>query len=113
MASDAQGWDLEYDLVVLGAGAGGMTAALVGAIEGMRTLVVERTGRVGGTTARSSGTVWIPDNPLQRREGITGDARVAGGNLPAGTVVSITECWNALFGRVYYESSETGQYPAG
>ena len=83
MASDAQGWDLEYDLVVLGAGAGGMTAALVGAIEGMRTLVVERTGRVGGTTARSSGTVWIPDNPLQRREGITGDARVAGEYLDA------------------------------
>ncbi len=83
MESDAQGWDLEYDFVVLGAGAGGMTAALVGAIEGARTLVIERTGRVGGTTARSSGTVWIPDNPQQRSEGITGDARAAGEYLDA------------------------------
>ena len=83
MESDAQGWDLEYDLVVLGAGAGGMTAALVGAIEGARTLVIERTGRVGGTTARSSGTVWIPDNSQQRSEGITGDARAAGEYLDA------------------------------
>ena len=45
-------WDEEYDLVVLGAGAGGMTAALVSAIAGMRTLVIERSDQVGGTTAR-------------------------------------------------------------
>lgn len=67
----------EYDLVVLGAGAAGMTAALVGALEGLRTLLVERATRLGGTTARSSGTVWIPDNPHQRRLGVTGDAAAA------------------------------------
>ena len=72
-----QSWDDTYDLVVLGAGAGGMTAALVGTIEGMRTLLIERSAFVGGTTARSSGTVWIPDNPEQRRLGITGDAASA------------------------------------
>ncbi len=76
-------WDDAYDVVVLGAGAGGMTAALVAAIQGLRALVLERTGRVGGTTARSSGTVWIPDNPLQRREGISGDERIAGEYLDA------------------------------
>lgn len=70
-------WDADYDLVVLGAGAGGMTAALVGALEGLRTLVVERTAQIGGTTARSSGTVWIPDNPHLRRLGITGDREAA------------------------------------
>jgi succinate dehydrogenase/fumarate reductase flavoprotein subunit len=70
-------WDLEYDLVVLGAGAAGMTAALVGALEGLRVLVLERTARVGGTTARSSGTVWIPDNPHMRRLGVTGDRDAA------------------------------------
>ena len=59
-------WDAEYDVVVLGAGAGGMTAALVSAIEGMRTLLIERSDQVGGTTAYSSGTVWIPDNAEQR-----------------------------------------------
>jgi len=76
-------WDVEFDVVVLGAGAGGMTAALVAALEGMRVLLVERTGRVGGTTARSSGTVWIPDNPHQRREGIEGDAQAAAEYLDA------------------------------
>jgi succinate dehydrogenase/fumarate reductase flavoprotein subunit len=70
-------WDEEYDLVVLGAGAGGMTSALVGAIEGMRTLLIEKSDQVGGTTAYSSGTVWIPNNPQQRRLGITGDAEAA------------------------------------
>jgi succinate dehydrogenase/fumarate reductase flavoprotein subunit len=69
--------DQEYDLVVLGAGAAGMTAALVAAIEGLRPLLIERTGQVGGTTARSSGSVWIADNPQQRRLGITGDAEAA------------------------------------
>jgi len=70
-------WDEEYDLVVLGAGAGGMTAALVSAVEGMRTLLVERSDQVGGTTAYSSGTVWIPDNTQQRELGVTNDAAAA------------------------------------
>ncbi len=67
-------WDEDYDFVVLGAGAGGMSAALVAAIEGMRTLLIEKSDQIGGTTARSSGTVWIPDNPEQHRLGISGDA---------------------------------------
>ena len=50
----------EYDLIVIGAGAAGMTAALVGAIEGARVLLVESSSQVGGTSARSSGTLWIP-----------------------------------------------------
>jgi|GEM_PF-6968943 len=37
----------EYDLVVLGAGSAGMTAALVGAIEGLRVLLVEPLGHCG------------------------------------------------------------------
>jgi len=70
-------WDDEYDLVVLGAGAGGMTAALVGATEGLRTLLVEKTDRIGGTTARSGGALWIPDSPQQRKAGTWGDAEDA------------------------------------
>lgn len=53
-------FDAEYDLIVLGAGAAGMTAALVAANEGARVLVLESTPCIGGTSARSSGTVWIP-----------------------------------------------------
>ena len=69
--------DDTVDLIVLGAGAGGMTAALVGAQEGLRVIVIERTDWVGGTTATSSGTVWIPDNPHQRALGALDDAGLA------------------------------------
>ncbi|MCK9381867.1 MAG: FAD-binding protein [Sulfuritalea sp.] len=54
-----------------------MTAALVAASEGLRTLLIEKSPQIGGTTARSSGTVWIPDNPQQHRIGITTDATSA------------------------------------
>jgi succinate dehydrogenase/fumarate reductase flavoprotein subunit len=49
-----------FDVVVLGAGGAGMSAALVAAAAGARVLVVERTHHVGGTTAWSGGTTWIP-----------------------------------------------------
>jgi glycine/D-amino acid oxidase-like deaminating enzyme len=50
-----------YDVVVLGAGGAGMAAALFAAIEGLRPLLIERTEYVGGTTALSAGSVWIPN----------------------------------------------------
>lgn len=48
------------DLLVLGAGAAGLAAALVGASRGLRAVVVEKTEYVGGTTAYSAGTCWMP-----------------------------------------------------
>ena len=52
--------DAAYDLVVVGAGGAGMAAALFAAIAGRRVLLVERTAHVGGTTALSAGTTWVP-----------------------------------------------------
>lgn len=49
-----------YDVVVLGSGAGGMSAAVFAALEGARVLLVERTDYLGGTTAYSAATTWIP-----------------------------------------------------
>ena len=49
-----------YDLVVIGAGGAGMATALFAAMEGASVLLVERTEYVGGTTAWSAGTSWIP-----------------------------------------------------
>src|SRR5215204_166278 len=54
-------WDREVDVLVFCAGMGGMCAALFGALEGLDVLLCEKTGQVGGTTATSAGTVWIPD----------------------------------------------------
>lgn len=51
-----------FDLIVLGSGAGGLSAALVSALEGLSVLLVEKTGFIGGTTAWSGGMVWVPGN---------------------------------------------------
>ncbi|SAL12157.1 3-oxosteroid 1-dehydrogenase [Caballeronia turbans] len=57
---DNLGHDETFDVVVIGAGGAGMSAALVAAIDGARVLLVESTEYVGGTTAFSAGTTWIP-----------------------------------------------------
>jgi len=57
-----QSWDREVDLLVAGAGAGGMSAALVGALEGLDVLICEKADKVGGTTSTSAGTLWVPGN---------------------------------------------------
>ena len=49
-----------YDLVVIGAGGAGMSAALFAAMDGAKVLLVEHTQYVGGTTAWSAGTTWVP-----------------------------------------------------
>jgi succinate dehydrogenase/fumarate reductase flavoprotein subunit len=59
-----------YDVIVVGAGAGGMTAAAVAAAEGASVLVVEKTEFIGGTTAWSGGMVWIPANAHMRNAGL-------------------------------------------
>src|ERR1700731_1759349 len=59
-----------YDVVVIGAGAGGMTGAVVAAAEGLSVLLIEKTEFVGGTTAWSGGMVWIPVNAGMKQAGI-------------------------------------------
>ncbi len=59
----ASGWDLETDVLVLGSGGAGLTAAVCAAVEGARVLVLERAADVGGTTATSGGILWVPNNP--------------------------------------------------
>lgn len=52
----------EVDVVVVGAGAAGMTAALAAADRGLSTVLLEKSAYFGGSTARSGGGVWIPGN---------------------------------------------------
>ncbi|XBB69162.1 3-oxosteroid 1-dehydrogenase [Nocardioides sp. WV_118_6] len=51
-----------YDVVVVGAGGAGMSAALAASAQGLDTVLVEKSGYFGGSTARSGGGVWIPGN---------------------------------------------------
>ena len=61
----------EYDVVVVGSGAAGMVAALTAAHQGLSTVVVEKAPHYGGSTARSGGGVWIPNNEILKRDGVT------------------------------------------
>ncbi len=67
----------EFDVVVVGSGAAGMTAALTAAHHGLRTVVVEKADNFGGSTARSGGGLWIPNNHVLTEAGITDTAQAA------------------------------------
>ncbi|KXP08639.1 3-ketosteroid-delta-1-dehydrogenase [Tsukamurella pulmonis] len=60
----------EYDVIVVGSGAAGMTAALKAADTGLSVLVVEKAAHYGGSTARSGGGVWVPGNEALVKAGI-------------------------------------------
>ncbi|WP_286912871.1 MULTISPECIES: FAD-dependent oxidoreductase [unclassified Pseudomonas] len=55
-------WDAAYDVVVVGSGAGAMTAALRAHDHGLSVLMVEKAAEYGGTTAISGGGIWVPCN---------------------------------------------------
>ncbi len=61
------------DLVVVGSGAAGLTAAVTAAILGLDVVVLEKEPHVGGTSAWSGGWLWIPRNPLAVAAGIGED----------------------------------------
>ncbi len=61
----------QFDVVVVGSGAGALLAAIRAADEGLSVLVVEKADVVGGTSAVSGGDIWIPDNHDMARHGLT------------------------------------------
>lgn len=67
----------EFDVVVVGSGAAGLVAALTAAQQGLSTVVVEKAPHYGGSTARSGGGVWIPNNEILKRDGVTDTAEAA------------------------------------
>jgi 3-oxosteroid 1-dehydrogenase len=64
------GFDESFDFVVVGSGAGSLSAALYQRSVGRSVVVLEKTELVGGSTARSGGVMWIPNNPFMKQEGV-------------------------------------------
>ena len=62
------GFDENYDWVVAGSGAGSFVSALVMRKAGKSVLILEKTPFVGGTTAKSGGMIWVPNNRFMRAQ---------------------------------------------
>ena len=63
--------DEEFDVVVVGSGGAGLTAAILAHDHGARVAVLERSDKIGGTTAVSGGGVWIPRSDHMAEVGMT------------------------------------------
>src|SRR5690606_34125612 len=87
----------EVDLIVVGGGAGGMTAAVMGSLEGLDVLLCEGTEQVGGTTATAAGTIWVPNNSLGKAAGFEDSMeegmRYLDGLVPSGELRHLREVY--------------------
>lgn len=63
-------FDATADVIVVGGGGAAFAAAVGAAQAGTRVLLLEKAPAVGGTTARSGGAYWIPNNHLMRAKGV-------------------------------------------
>lgn len=72
-----------YDVVVVGSGAGALTAAVLAARAGMRTAVLEKTALLGGTSAYSGAACWLPGSEVQQRAGVPDSTESARSYLTA------------------------------
>lgn len=69
-AKETGKWDHEADILVVGSGVGASTAAVTAHENGDAVLVVEKAPILGGTSAKSAGVLWIPNNFTLRAKGI-------------------------------------------
>jgi succinate dehydrogenase/fumarate reductase flavoprotein subunit len=64
-------WAREADVIVVGSGGAGLNAAIAARASGAKVLILERASLIGGTTLKSGGEYWIPNNPVLRSKGLT------------------------------------------
>lgn len=75
--------DQQFDVIVVGSGAGALLAAIRASDAGLKPLVVEKTALAGGTSAISGGGIWIPDNHDMPKAGLRDSLDVAFGYVKA------------------------------
>lgn len=68
--------ELDCDVLIVGSGAAGLSAAVTAAWHGQKVIVVEKDPVFGGATAWSGGWAWVPCNPLAQRAGIVEDVEL-------------------------------------
>lgn len=84
---------LEYDVIVVGSGAAGLSAAITARKRGLNVVVLEKEPVFGGTTALSGGVLWIPLNHHGRKQN------------PSDTVEKVKTFMRAETGTFYDEAS--------
>lgn len=63
-------FDEQYDAIIIGSGISGLVAALKASKRGSKVLVIEKMGRIGGNSVINGGTMAVPNNPIQKAQGI-------------------------------------------
>ena len=69
MAEKPEKWDLETEVLVVGSGGGALSAAILAHDNAAKVTVIERSDKVGGTTADSGGLLWVPQHHLMDAKG--------------------------------------------
>lgn len=91
---------MDYDVVVVGSGAAGLSAALAAAHGGARVIVLEKSRWLGGTTAMSGAGTWVPGNHHMKAAGIEDSPeetlRYIRGVAPLGWAETEDELWQVL-----------------
>jgi 3-oxosteroid 1-dehydrogenase len=67
----AESWDHEADIVVVGSGIGASTAAITAHDKGNTVIMVEKAPFFGGTSAKTAGVIWVPNNFTLKQKGVT------------------------------------------
>jgi len=71
MVSVPEKWDLEVDFIAIGSGGGAITGAIVAHDLGKKTCILEKAPKLGGVTAYSGGQLFLPNNHVMQRAGLT------------------------------------------
>lgn len=97
---------VECDFLVVGSGAAGLSGAFFASLSGLDTILIEKTGLLGGTTAVSGGVVWVPGNPAAQAAA-SGDDLVAAGQYLTELTGRETDATRTAFLETVGEAVET------
>jgi succinate dehydrogenase/fumarate reductase flavoprotein subunit len=69
-SSEVASWEDDVDVIVVGSGASALVAGAMAAAAGASVIALEKAAETGGTTRKSGGNAWVPDNHETRALGL-------------------------------------------